>query len=143
METGWDPGNPDLKKRIFNSGQSLQALSEVKLQVQSLKRSAFPFYCAFTCNLPSAPFELTFHKALTVRSQSVLRSLSVHLSFSLFSFGTPKWKIRSLRVTKKWEKKTCIKVEGILIHYTSKNIILIRIQSEQFKVHIFEPVRFL
>lgn len=90
METGWDPGNPDLKKRIFNSGQSLQALSEVKLQVQSLKRSAFPFFCAFTCNLPSAPFELTFHKALTVRSQSVLRSLSVHLSFSLFSFGTPK-----------------------------------------------------
>lgn len=117
-------------------------MSEFKLQVQSLKRSTFPFFCAFTCNLPSAPFELTFHKALTVRSQSVLRSLSVHLSFSLFSFGTPKWKIQSLRVTKKWAKKICIKVEGILIHYTSKNIILIRIQSVQFKVHIFEQVRF-
>lgn len=36
METGWDPGNPDLRKIIITSGQSLQALSEVKFQVFTL-----------------------------------------------------------------------------------------------------------
>lgn len=131
METGWDPGNPDLKKRIFKSGQSLQALSEVKLQVQSLKRSTSPFFCAFTMRSPCVHLQSTLrsvcaylsqiaHRALTKRLQSFQSSFSVHLSFSSFSFGTPKWKIRSLRVTTKWGKKLCVKVAGILIHYTSK-----------------------
>lgn len=72
------------------------------------------------------------HHALTMHSQSVHTALTVcsaftyhSVHFHLFSFGTPKLKDRSLRVTTKWEKNVCIKVEGNLYLHI-RNIYLMK-----------------
>lgn len=69
----------------------------------------------------SASLALTVHKALTERSQSVDLALTVCLAFTYFqslfysfSFETPKWKGRSLRIPTIEKENTCVKVEGNL-----------------------------
>lgn len=95
---------------------------------------------AFTvCSLAlSAPFALIVHKAFTLLSPCVHKAFTMRplcvptvrsaLTYRLvplhsFSFRTFKWKKRSLRVTTKWEKNMCVKVEGNL-HFTSETSFL-------------------
>lgn len=70
---------------------------------------------------------LCVHKAFTLCSSFVQRSLFCSIRFHSFSFRTPLWKKRSYQFTRKWEKNTHFKLEENL--YYTLNIISIRIWS--------------
>lgn len=127
-------------------------MSEVKLQlqVQSLKRSTFSFFCAFTAvrspciHLQStlrsicASLSQSAQSALTKHSQSFQRSLIVQ---SVFIWNS-KMKDSIFESHEKMRKENVRKSGRNLNTLHIQNIILIKIQSVQFKVHIFEQVRF-